>query len=74
MSMSEAFRGVVDKSVASMESAPAIKGFHLEPRCRICRNDSVRTKVNDLLATGASYAMVLRALGTTTPRSNSVIG
>jgi len=23
----------------------------------------VRTKVNDLLATGASYAMVLRALG-----------
>src|SRR6476646_6856622 len=34
-----------------------------EPRCRICRNDQVRTKVNDLLATGASYAMVLRALG-----------
>ena len=33
------------------------------PRCRICRNDSLRTKVNDLLATGASYAMVLRALG-----------
>jgi hypothetical protein len=25
-------------------------------------NDQVRTKVNDLLATGASYAMVLRAL------------
>jgi len=29
----------------------------------ICRNDQVRTKVNDLLAAGASYAMVLRALG-----------
>ena len=29
----------------------------------MCRNDQVRTKVNDLLATGASYAMVLRALG-----------
>ena len=42
---------------------PGVNGFHLEPRCRICRNDSVRTKVNDLLATGASYAMVLRALG-----------
>jgi hypothetical protein len=28
-----------------------------------CRNDKVRTKVNDLLAGGASYAMVLRALG-----------
>jgi hypothetical protein len=32
-------------------------------RCRICRNDSLRTKVNDLLTSGASYAMVLRALG-----------
>ena len=37
-------------------------GFHLEPRCRVCRNDQVRKKVNDLLATGASYAMVVRAL------------
>jgi hypothetical protein len=63
MSVSEAFPGVIDESVASMESAPAINGFQLEPRCRICRNDQVRTKVNDLLATGASYAMVLRALG-----------
>ena len=53
----------VDESVESIESAPGINGFHLEPRCRICRNDQVRTKVNDLLATGASYAMVLRALG-----------
>ena len=34
-----------------------------EPQRRICRNDPVRTKVNDLLATGAGYAMVLRALG-----------
>ena len=63
MSVSEAFRGVVDESVESMELAPGINGFHLEPRCRICRNDQVRTKVNDLLASGASYAMVLRALG-----------
>jgi hypothetical protein len=63
MSVFEAFRGVVDESAASMELAPTINGFHLEPRCRICRNDQVRTKVNDLLATGASYAIVLRALG-----------
>ena len=63
MSVSEAFRGVVDESVESMELAPGANGFHLEPRCRICRNDQVRTKVNDLLAIGASYAMVLRALG-----------
>ena len=52
-----------DESVESIELAPGTNGFHLEPRCRICRNDQVRTKVNDLLATGASYAMVLRALG-----------
>ena len=38
-------------------------GFDLEPRCRVCRNDVLRKKVNDMLATGASYAMVLRALG-----------
>jgi hypothetical protein len=62
MSVSEAFPRVVDESVAAMGSDPGINGFHLEPRCRICRNDQVRTKVNDLLATGASYAMVLRAL------------
>ena len=36
--------------------------------------DQVRMKVNDLLATGASYAMVLRALGDDNARSNSVIG
>jgi hypothetical protein len=63
MSVSEGFRGVVDESVESMELAPGINGFHVEPRCRVCRNDSMRGKVNDMLATGASYAMVLRALG-----------
>ena len=63
MSVTEAASGVVDESVESTQLAPGANGFHLEPRCRICRNDQVRTKVNDLLATGASYAMVLRALG-----------
>jgi hypothetical protein len=47
----------------SIESPPRINRFHLEPRCRVCRDDEVRKKVNDLLATGSSYAMVLRALG-----------
>ena len=36
--------------------------MQVEPRCRVCRTDHVRTKVNDLLASGASYAMILRAL------------
>jgi hypothetical protein len=39
-----------------------INGFHLEPRCRVCRNPVVREKVNGLLIDGVSYAMVLRAL------------
>ena len=30
--------------------------------CRVCRNDVLRKKVNDLLGTGASYAMIVRAL------------
>ena len=63
MSVSETVRGIVQESVESMALASGINGSNLEPRCRICRNDSLRTKVNDLLATGASYAMVLRALG-----------
>jgi hypothetical protein len=36
---------------------------YLEPRCHVCRNDVARKKVNDLLTSGSSYAMVLRALG-----------
>ena len=63
MSVSEEVGGVVDESVESMELAPAINGFHVEPRCRVCRNDEVRSKVNDLLARGSSYAMIVRALG-----------
>jgi hypothetical protein len=57
---SEIVGDVVDESI---ELPPSINGFHLEPRCRVCRDDEVRTKANDLLATGSSYAMVLRALG-----------
>jgi hypothetical protein len=51
-----------DESMESMEVPPGINGFHLEPRCRVCRNDVVRKKVNDLLASGSSYAMIVRAL------------
>jgi hypothetical protein len=63
MSVFEMVRDVVDESMESMELAARINGFHLEPRCRVCRNDEVRKKVNDLLASGSSYAMILRALG-----------
>jgi hypothetical protein len=61
MSLSEAVVDRLDVTVMSLESTSR-NNFHLEPRCRVCRNDSVRRKVNDLLATGASYAMVVRTL------------
>ena len=63
MSVSQALATPVDEIMESSALAPRINGFHLEPRCRVCRNDQARKKVNDMLATGASYAMVLRALG-----------
>jgi hypothetical protein len=53
----------LDEPVESTQLAARINGVHLEPRCRVCRNDLVRKQVNDLLASGASYAMTLRALG-----------
>jgi hypothetical protein len=40
-----------------------IEGIHREPRCRVCRHDTIRKKVNALLASGATYRAVLRALG-----------
>ena len=46
----------------TMPAITGVNGFHLEPRCRVCRNDQLRTKVNDLLASGAGYAMIARAL------------
>ena len=63
MSVSDAVRDLVDETVESTELAGRIRHFHLEPRCRVCRNDQVRQKVNDMLASGASYAYIVRALG-----------
>ena len=60
MTLPQALPALVD-TVESSALVPR-NGFHLEPRCRICRNDQARTKVNDMLATGASYAMIVRAL------------
>ena len=62
MTLSHALATPVDEIMESSALAPRINGFHLEPRCRVCRNDVLRKKVNDMLATGASYAMIVRAL------------
>ncbi len=61
MSVSEALATPVDDTVESLALVPR-NGFPLEPRCRVCRNDALRKKVNDMLAAGASYAMIVRAL------------
>ena len=62
MTQSQAVPDVVGEIADSIELAQRINGFHLEPRCRVCRNDSVRGKVNDMLAMGATYADIVRAL------------
>ncbi len=61
MSVSQALSTPVDEIMESLELFSR-NGFHLEPRCRVCRNDQVCKKVNGLLATGSSYAMIVRAL------------
>jgi hypothetical protein len=61
MSVTETVRALVGDTVESMELVPH-NGFHLEPRCRICRNDSMRRKVNQMLAIAAPYAGIVRAL------------
>ena len=63
MTLPQAALRAPDETATSIVSAPQIDKSHLEPRCHVCRNDEVRKQVNDLLASGASYAMTLRALG-----------
>jgi hypothetical protein len=62
MTVTEAITESVSPTVESIELPAVLHQFPLEPRCRVCRNDQLRTKINDMLATGVSYAMILRAL------------
>ena len=62
MTVTEAITEGVSATVESIELPAVLRQFPLEPRCRVCRNDQLRTKVNDMLAAGVSYAMILRAL------------
>ena len=61
MSVSQEIATPVDVTVESMALVP--RNVFLEPRCRVCRNDLVRKKVNDMLAAGSGYAFIVRALG-----------
>ncbi|MFZ3344386.1 MAG: hypothetical protein WA248_04490, partial [Mycobacterium sp.] len=62
MTISEIVTESVGETVESIELPAVLHQFPLEPRCRVCRNDQLRKKVNGMLATGVSYAMILRAL------------
>ena len=53
---------LIDQTAKSFPLAIPVERFLLEPRCRVCRNDDLRRKVNELLATGSSYAMIVRAI------------
>ena len=55
MSQLQALREVPTETAPFNELATRIDGLPLEPRCRICRNDALRRKVNALLSSGASY-------------------
>ncbi|MGO9156346.1 hypothetical protein [Mycobacterium sp.] len=52
----------VSEIVDSPELTALFRQLPLEPRCRVCRNDALRGKVNGLLAIRTSYAMILRAI------------
>ena len=62
MSQLQALREVHTETETFNELATPINGLPLEPRCRVCRNDALRQKVNALLSSSASYAMILRTL------------
>ena len=58
-----AMASVAENNETPLPFGGSIERFHLEPRCRVCRDDDLRRKVNELLATGSSYAMIVRAIG-----------
>jgi hypothetical protein len=37
--------GVIDTAMESVEFTEVTNGFHVEPRCRVCRNDQVREEL-----------------------------
>jgi len=49
MAVSEAVSDVIDTTMESVEFTALTTRFHLEPRCRICRDETVCVRVNELL-------------------------
>ena len=63
MTLSHAAPVQADLITDSMQLAGPADRFHVEPRCRVCRNEQLCKKVNEMLAAGAGYTYILRALG-----------
>ncbi|UYF96600.1 hypothetical protein OCS65_13000 [Rhodococcus aetherivorans] len=53
---------LVDEALGSVALTEGAHSPRIEPRCRVCRDDYVRGTVNQMLARGASYAGIVRAL------------
>ncbi|MHC6215200.1 hypothetical protein [Rhodococcus ruber] len=62
MHESQVVGDLVDEALGSVALAETAHNPRIEPRCRVCRDDYVRETVNQMLARGASYAGIVRAL------------
>ena len=62
MTRSVAIPNSANEIIDTLPLAAYVENIHLEPRCRVCRNDDMRKKVNSLLANGLSYAGIVRAV------------
>jgi hypothetical protein len=52
----------LNKQIEKLEIAGVIHQFHYEARCKICTQDKVRAKVNELLTKGMGYAAIQRGV------------
>lgn len=53
---------LVENELHQLELAGRLYQFHVEPRCRVCKDDDIRRSVNKMLAFGMSYRDILEAL------------
>ena len=73
MSVPQALSTPVDVTVESLALSPR-NGFHLEPRCRVCRNDSCVEKSTTCWPPGPATPWSCAHSRKTTPSWTSVIG
>ena len=74
MSVFEAFRGVVDESVDSMELASDTNGFHLEPDAAYAATIRCGRRSTTCWRPEPATPWSCAPSATTTPSSNSAVG